>query len=252
MYHRVYALPLKPSTSAADIELLLEVLTAAPEHVPDLCTSEVFLQRSPLGVAPCELIWRSAFVNEAAHRTYGTNPYHCNVIDRYMYRESPTCLIEDTMVLAWNDEQPVNAAEAMAIRAARMPEVSPPTPATAAETPAQADEQGLHLLEQIDLKPGCRQQYLTSFRELYLPRVRTRGLKLLLVLGSPAGDTEESLTFIWAVGGWAAWNRIRSEIASDKAWLAEWLAQAEPLRTGGRRRFLTGVDLDGLDVHGAD
>lgn len=81
MYHRVYALPLKSSTSAADVELLREVLTSAPQHVPNMCISEVFLQRSPLGVAPYELIWRSAFVDEAAHRAYGTNPYHCNVID---------------------------------------------------------------------------------------------------------------------------------------------------------------------------
>jgi hypothetical protein len=70
-------------------------------------------------------------------------------------------------------------------------------------------------------------------------------MDLLASWRSPPQTGEEELTFLWSVNGWGEAFRNYVEMISDTDLMSEWLAAVQPLRTGGRRRYLVPSGLPG-------
>lgn len=239
MLSRLYAIAIKQGTPAEVVEELVSVLDRAPEFIPSMRWSTVRREESP---NVYELVWHNGFEDRAGYQEYLRHPYHGNVIDHYMYPESPESIITpQTMCLRWGDGEddvvtsapgPADAADALA-RSEHPPEDGP------------LGEPALRLWEHVELVAGKREAYLRAVREIYLPHVTPLGLSLRSILRSPDASGEDELELIWDIPGWAAWTKIRTAIYHDKEWLGLWLDTVEPLRVGGRRRLLIKDDLDG-------
>jgi hypothetical protein len=240
VYKRAYAVALKPGLPEAVVADLVRVLEDAPQFIPGLASSVV---RPALGPGPYDLIWDNAFVDTVSYDAYLSHPYHCNVIDHYMYRESAGAAIDASLCLRWSDEDSPSGAVAV-VADLTAEETEPMTePAPVAE-PADGP---LYLLEIVDVIPGRADEYLDAVRSDYLPMTRGRGLDLLLCLRSPNGGGENELAFLWRLAGWStfvdfrAFFQFQNEPASTR-----WVERISQLRTGGRRRLMVPAELDGV------
>jgi hypothetical protein len=230
VYKRAYGIALKPDLPDGAVAGLVGALENAPAYLPGMTHSVV---RPALGPGPYDLVWDNGFVDTASFEGYLAHPYHCNVIDHYMYRESPAAVISSAFVMRWSDEDgPLPGATGAALPAVD------PAPETGA-LPADPTQGPLHLVEQISVLPGRIDDYLAALDEDYLPMTRDRGLRQLLCLRSPAGTGEDELLIIWQLADWNAFVEFRAffQFENEPA-SGEWVARSSALRTGGRRRLM--------------
>jgi hypothetical protein len=249
MFRRLFVIPLRPDADPALVRELVQVLEAAPQYVPSMRWSTVAAERSP---SPYHLVWDHAFEDEAGFREYIVNPYHCNIIDHYMYRESPVCVVgNDPICLRWDDDGHRGLDQWTGSSMPRDqddPAVGSHVPVDTALAAPDAAEQPIYLVEQFDLLPGKAEDYLKLVAREYQPVATKRGMRLVLSLRTPTGTGEESLLFVWAIAGWVSWSHVRSAFHYDEAGLTKWLETVRPLRAGGRRRLLIGTELAGAGL----
>src|ERR1700689_2603472 len=100
MYKRAYAIQLKPGITDDTVTELIRVLQEAPQHIPGMTASVV---RKALPPSKFDLIWDNAFSHVDYYKNYLSHPYHCNVIDHFMYRESPAAVIGESLCLRWSE-----------------------------------------------------------------------------------------------------------------------------------------------------
>jgi Stress responsive A/B Barrel Domain len=243
MLRRLYLISIRSDASPERVGELVRVLEEAPAFIPSMRWSRV---SSEISRNPYDLVWDNSFEDEAGFQDYLLHPYHANVIDHYMYLESPAAIItEATTCLHWMDGSSSCGTFPNSAETPEMPqEVQEMTEIDGEGAAARARDDGpIFLLEHVDIVPGKSTEYLRAVRESYLPRVGRHGMELKWVLRSPDGSGEDALDLLWEIPGWADWARIRTAINSDKEWLLSWLAVIESLRTGGSRRFVLADDV---------
>jgi hypothetical protein len=180
-------------------------------------------------------VWDHAFDSVQSYEAYRLHPYHCNVIDQYMYRESPDSVIEaSATVFSWLDDVLISAGDVLSTP----PE---PGPGQATEPDIGDVESDIYLLEQVELTPGTLPEYVRAFRDHYLSEANTRGMTLLMSLQTPEASGEAGLTLLWRIPGWTAWARIRREF--HRGGLNDWMERVGPMQVGGRRRLLVKAEL---------
>jgi hypothetical protein len=60
------------------------------EHIPDLLHSAL---GQNLSAAPLDVVWEHAFDSPAAYQRYMVHPYHAAVLDRFLLKDSPECVV---------------------------------------------------------------------------------------------------------------------------------------------------------------
>lgn len=218
MFKRAYAIALKPGLDPHTVDDLVRVLEDAPRHIPGMTASIV---RPALGPGPYDLIWDNAFAGKEFYDGYLSHPYHCNVIDHYMYRESPAAVIDEALCLRWSDGD---------THVATVTEVST----------VDAHEGPLFLVEHVDVAAGRVREYLDAVEEHYLPWATAHGIERTLCLRSSQASGENELVFVWKLADWNAYVDFRAFFQFDNEPAStEWVARVSALRTGGRRRLMT-------------
>lgn len=95
----------------------------------------------------------------------------------------------------------------------------------------------IYLVESVDVAPDDTDRYLDAFRRLYLPGAMDRGLRLVACWHTRRDIGEDvTVMVVFAVAGWAEWERARNAAVLDPA-MAEWLSARRELMKRGTRRF---------------
>jgi hypothetical protein len=218
MYKRAYAIAIKPGTGEDTIAELIRVLEEAPKHIPGMTLSTV---RKALPPSKYDLIWDNAFIDVDYYTNYLSHPYHCNVIDHFMYRESPAAAIGESLCLRWSELDT---------------DLEPRTGETG--LPTVGDHDGpLYLVEQVVVLPGKVEEYLQAVEEDYIPMLSGFGIRQLSCLRTPAASGEDEIMFVWELADWLTFVNFRAffQFENEPA-STDLVARVGRLRSGGRRR----------------
>jgi hypothetical protein len=231
MYKRAYAIQLKPGVADDTVTELIRVLQEAPEHIPGMTASVV---RKALPPSKFDLIWDNAFSHVDYYKNYLSHPYHCNVIDHFMYRESPAAVIGESLCLRWSElDSDLEAGAAFGGDAG--------TDAASAQVlPTVGDHDGpLYLVEQVEVLPGKITEYLEVLDKDYLPLLTGYGIRQVSCLRTPAASGEEELMIVWELADWKTFVDFRNffQFENEPA-STELVARLGKLRSGGRRRLM--------------
>lgn len=238
MLKRVYAIRLKEDLPEREKENLITVLENSTDHIPGMNYSSV---RPSQGPAPYDLLWVNAFEGQEAYGGYLVHPYHCNVIDHYMYRESPGAAIADIMALRWEDPDNVMVipGNSSAPASGRANETAVDDMLPDARTPAVPDQGPLVIVEQVEVLPGRTDEYLAALEEHYKPMIEGKGLRQLMCLRTPPGTGEEEICILWEVASWQAFSDYRSFFQfQNEPHSTNWVKLSSSLLKGGRRRIM--------------
>ena len=95
----------------------------------------------------------------------------------------------------------------------------------------------VYLVEQVEVRTGDADAYLTALEELYLPLVRSLGIELVSTWREPhaVGDHVMVMTTL-RLTDWAHWDEARGRLVMDPS-LPAWLARKRKLVVRGRRTF---------------
>jgi len=99
----------------------------------------------------------------------------------------------------------------------------------------------VYIVDEIELKPGCLQEYRERFQREYLPKARERGMNLLHTWLTPPVELEDGtnqLLFVWSVPDIEAWWQMRAMAMQDPD-VSRWWKETEHYATYHERRFLT-------------
>jgi hypothetical protein len=228
MYKRAYAIQLKPGITDDTVAELTRVLQEAPQHIPGMTLSVV---RQALPPSKYDLIWDNAFSHVDFYQNYLSHPYHCNVIDHFMYRESPAAVIGESLCLRWSELDSDLEAGAAAADASQ-PE--------AGALPTVGDHDGpLYLVEQVEVRPGKITEYLEVLDQDYLPLLTGYGIRQVSCLRTPAASGEEEIMLVWELADWKTFVDFRNffQFENEPA-STELVARLSKLRSGGRRRLM--------------
>jgi hypothetical protein len=207
MYKRAYAIALKPGTSQDTVAELIRVLELPPSKF--------------------DLIWDNAFSHVGYYTNYLSHPYHCNVIDHFMYRESPAAVIGESLCLRWSELD-------------GDPEPGAPEPGVTEGLPTVGDHDGpLYLVEQVSVRPGKTDEYLRVLAEDYAPMLTGFGIRQVSCLRTPAASGEEEIMLVWELADWLTFVNFRAffQFENEPA-STELVARLGALRSGGRRRLM--------------
>ncbi len=226
MYKRAYAIQIKPGITDDTVAELIRVLQEAPQHIPGMTLSVV---RKALPPSKFDLIWDNAFSHVDYYKNYLSHPYHCNVIDHFMYRESPAAVIGESLCLRWSEldsdlEAGAGASAADASQA----------------LPTAADHDGpLYLVEQVEVLPGKITEYLEVLDKDYIPMLTGFGIRQVSCLRTPAASGEEEIMLVWELADWKTFVDFRNffQFENEPA-STELVARLSKLRSGGRRRLM--------------
>ncbi len=221
MYKRAYAIAIKPGVSSDIVDELIRVLQDAPAHIPGMTLSVV---RRALPPSQYDLIWDNAFAHVDWYQNYLSHPYHCNVIDQFMYRESPAAVIGESLCLRWSETD--SDLE--------------PDDTTAERLPTVGDHDGpLYLVEHVQVRPGQVEEYLRAVEEDYLPMLTGFDIRRLSVLRTPSASGEDEIMMVWELKDWKTFVDFRAFFQFDNEPAStNWVARSSQLRTGGRRRLM--------------
>jgi hypothetical protein len=235
MYKRAYAIQIKPGITDDTVAELIRVLQEAPQHIPGMTASVV---RKALPPSKFDLIWDNAFSHVDYYKNYLSHPYHCNVIDHFMYRESPAAVIGESLCLRWSELD--SDLEAGAV----LSDASASAGAGAADAgqalPTVADHDGpLYLVEQVEVLPGKITEYLEVLDKDYLPLLSGFGIRQVSCLRTPAASGEEEIMLVWELADWKTFVDFRNffQFENEPA-STELVARLSKLRSGGRRRLM--------------
>jgi hypothetical protein len=228
MYKRAYAIQIKPGVSEDTLAELIRVLEEAPQHIPGMTLSVV---RKALPPSKYDLIWDNAFSHVDYYTNYLSHPYHCNVIDHFMYRESPAAVIGESLCLRWSEpdadlEPGTSGGEA-------------PEPGTGG-LPTVGDRDGpLYLVEQVEVLPGKIEEYLQALNEDYVPMLSGFGIRQLSCLRTPAASGEDEIVIVWELPDWETFVNFRAffQFENEPA-STNLVAKLSRLRSGGKRRLM--------------
>jgi hypothetical protein len=235
MYKRAYAIQIKPGITDDTVAELIRVLQEAPQHIPGMTASVV---RKALPPSKFDLIWDNAFSHVDYYKNYLSHPYHCNVIDHFMYRESPAAVIGESLCLRWSELD--SDLEAGAV----LSDASASAGAGAADAgqalPTVADHDGpLYLVEQVEVLPGKITEYLEVLDKDYIPLLSGFGIRQVSCLRTPAASGEEEIMLVWELADWKTFVDFRNffQFENEPA-STELVARLSKLRSGGRRRLM--------------
>jgi hypothetical protein len=235
MYKRAYAIQLKPGITDDTVAELIRVLQDAPQHIPGMTASVV---RKALPPSKFDLIWDNAFSHVDYYKNYLSHPYHCNVIDHFMYRESPAAVIGESLCLRWSELD--SDLEAGAV----LSDTSASAGAGAADAgqalPTVGDHDGpLYLVEQVEVLPGKITEYLEVLDKDYIPLLSGFGIRQVSCLRTPAASGEEEIMLVWELADWKTFVDFRNffQFENEPA-STELVARLSKLRSGGRRRLM--------------
>jgi Stress responsive A/B Barrel Domain len=224
VYKRAYAIQIKPGVGQDTVAELIRVLEEAPQHIPGMTLSTV---RAALPPSKYDLIWDNAFRHVDYYTNYLSHPYHCNVIDHFMYRESPAAVIGESLCLRWteldSDLEP-----------------RPPADPETERLPTVGDHDGpLYLVEQIEVLPGKVGEYLQALTEDYVPMLSGFGIRQLSCLRTPAASGEDEIMLVWELADWQTFVNFRAffQFENEPA-STDLIARLSRLRSGGRRRLM--------------
>ena len=224
MYRRAYAIQLKPDATEDTVAELIRVLEDSPKHIPGMTLSVV---RKALPPSKYDLIWDNAFSHVDYYTNYLSHPYHCNVIDHFMYRESPAAVIGESLCLRWSElDSDLYAGAATETGADALPTVG--------------DHDGpLYLVEQVEVLPGKTAEYLRVLEEDYLPLLSGFSIRQLSCLRTPAASGEEDIMIVWELADWQTFVNFRNffQFENEPA-STELVKRLSGLRRGGRRRLM--------------
>ena len=241
MLRRTYAITLDSKATEDKVAYLIAVLQATPQYIAGMLWSRVTAEVSS---NPYHLLWDHGFEDHEALDRYMLHPYHYNIIDEWMYRESPRAIVSTSVAATWDDEHDIDVADSKAVADA----IAGPAPSLYAQRPSETpiraavnatDDHGrssLRLIEKIDVREGCTEQYLSAVRDVYMPMISDTGMRLLSIYRTVPGE-EEGLLFVWAFDSWEAAGQVRATLHRSEA-LTHWIAQISPLRIGGKRRMV--------------
>lgn len=224
MYKRAYAIQIKPGIADDTVAELIRVLQEAPQHIPGMTLSAV---RKALPPSKFDLIWDNAFSHVDYYKNYLSHPYHCNVIDHFMYRESPAAVIGESLCLRWSELDSDLADGAVLSDASQV-------------LPTVGDHDGpLYLVEQVEVLPGKITEYLEVLDKDYLPLLTGYGIRQVSRLRSPAASGEEEIMIVWELADWKTFVDFRNffQFENEPA-STELVARLSKLRSGGRRRLM--------------
>ena len=202
MLRRIYVIPIKESASCESVEELIAILDAAPQYIPSMKWSRVAQE---LSMHPYELVWDHGFEDEDGLREYMTHPYHNNLIDHFMLQESPTSIVESTLMCFRFDDERVDLGRIVSAHARRIGGTDMKQEESRNEVLDSLEVTGetIYLLEQIDIVAGKTDEYLNALREGYVGAVAKRGMQLCASLRTLPGSGEEGLVLLWSIrGGW--------------------------------------------------
>lgn len=228
MYKRAYAIQLKPGVTEDTVAELIQVLQDAPQHIPGMTLSVV---RKALPPSKYDLIWDNAFSHVDYYTNYLSHPYHCNVIDHFMYRESPAAVIGESLCLRWSELDSDLDAGGSATGASA-PQAEP--------LPTVGDHDGpLYLVEQVEVRRGKTAEYLRVLEEDYLPMLTGFSIRQLSCLRTPAASGEEEIMIVWELADWQTFVNFRNffQFENEPA-STELVKRLSGLRRGGRRRLM--------------
>jgi hypothetical protein len=220
MYKRAYAIQIKPGVGDDTVAELIRVLEDAPRHIPGMTLSTV---RTALPPSKYDLIWDNAFINVDYYTNYLSHPYHCNIIDHFMYRESPAAAIGESLCLRWSELDT---------------DLEPRTGET--ELPTVGDHDGpLYLVEQVVVLPGKVDEYLQAVAEDYVPMLSGFGIRQVSCLRTPVASGEDEIMFVWELADWLTFVNFRAffQFENEPA-STDLVARLGRLRSGGRRRLM--------------
>ena len=224
MYKRAYAIQIKPGIADDTVAELIRVLQEAPQHIPGMTLSVV---RKALPPSKFDLIWDNAFSHVDYYKNYLSHPYHCNVIDHFMYRESPAAVIGESLCLRWSELDSDLADGAVLSDASQV-------------LPTVGDHDGpLYLVEQVEVLPGKITEYLEVLDKDYLPLLTGFGIRQVSRLRTPAASGEEEIMIVWELADWKTFVDFRNffQFENEPA-STELVARLSKLRSGGRRRLM--------------
>lgn len=238
MFKRVYGIKLKPDLPPGSADELVRVLENTGAYIPGTVYSIV---RPTIGPGPFDFVWDNAFVDAEHYQGYLAHPYHCNVIDQYMYREAPSAVIADSLVIRWSDDLLEGSAgrSSAPTPVPAVPARRPDDGLPAQPMPGDPSEGPLVIVETVELLPGCTDAYLAALKSHYLPMIEGRGLTLLNCMRSPAGTGEEEIVILWQVASWQNFVEYRAffQFENEPA-STDWVNLVATLRKGGRRRMM--------------
>jgi Stress responsive A/B Barrel Domain len=83
---------LRPDVDPETIAAMETAFLRAGRYIPELLDCAVGRNLSP---APLDIIWEHAYDSPEAYQRYMIHPYHAAVLDRFLLRDSPQCLVAD-------------------------------------------------------------------------------------------------------------------------------------------------------------
>ncbi|MGH3252667.1 MAG: hypothetical protein ACRDOI_41520 [Trebonia sp.] len=238
MYKRAYAIQIKPGVSDGTVAELIQVLQDAPRHIPGMTLSVV---RKALPPGQYDLIWDNAFLHVDWYTNYLSHPYHCNVIDHFMYRESPAAVIGESLCLRWSEvDSDLQPGQREA--AAGQSEASEREAGLGLDErlPTVGEHDGpLYLVEHVQVRPGKVEEYLRAVEEDYLPMLRGFGIRRVSCLRTPSASGEDEIMMMWELADWRTFVDYRAFFQfENEPQSTNWVARCGQLRTGGRRRLM--------------
>ena len=84
---------LRPDADPRAAAAMEAAFLQAGRYIPELLHSA--LGRN-LSAAPLDVIWEHAYESPAAYQRYMVHPYHAAVLDRFLLRDSPECIVADS------------------------------------------------------------------------------------------------------------------------------------------------------------
>jgi hypothetical protein len=238
MYKRAYAIQLKPGVTDDTVTELIRVLQEAPEHIPGMTASVV---RKALPPSKFDLIWDNAFSHVDYYKNYLSHPYHCNVIDHFMYRESPAAVIGESLCLRWSElDSDLEAGAAFGADAGAAFGAGAASAGAGQALPTVGDHDGpLYLVEQVEVLPGKITEYLEVLEKDYIPLLSGFSIRRVSCLRTPAASGEEEIMIVWELADWKTFVDFRNffQFENEPA-STELVARLSKLRSGGRRRLM--------------
>jgi hypothetical protein len=227
------AIELNDKATPEDVGRLVDVLESAPSYVQSIETSSV---RRNLSALPCDLLWEHTFRDLDGYMDYRVHPYHCNLIDELLGRESLRAIHAQVFSLFFDDTE----------RLTPRPHI-PPDRKWAAESVGRGNNAHtgpITLVEQIDVEAGCRAAYLDLFERDYLPLAIERGMHLVGIWQSaPEAGPDEEIVVVWLIeGGWREWDVIRAKVIADPR-VHAWYGEIAGFVKDVRRRLLEPVGI---------
>lgn len=99
-------------------------------------------------------------------------------------------------------------------------------------------DETIYLIDELEIRDGMTDAFLSAFREAYLPAAKQRGMELLHTwLTPPEGPpgANASILLVWGLEGIPGFWRMRSQNGSPE--IAEWWSECEQYCVRRTRRF---------------